>query len=175
MQYSTYLFYLSTGEYVLFVHDIWLPDAQQGFVCKFWFPWLSAHTNRLGDYIPVYIFTLQWGKLQAQSTNSLYHQSRHSFTLSFENSVVHHGSTCISLLSKTESLNDAIQEFPLAQPSWYLSRYRMLYIYVKRTRYFRDVFNETVIPLHLLDMRWLQKTRRLFGFLSSHMQQARVE
>ena len=43
-------------------------------------------------------------------------------------------------LLKAGSLDNAIQEFSLAKPSWYMSNYTTLYKYGKRTHYFLDVF-----------------------------------
>ena len=43
-------------------------------------------------------------------------------------------------LLKSGSLDNAIEEFPLAQPSWYMSHYTMLCKYAKQTRDFGRVF-----------------------------------
>ena len=43
-------------------------------------------------------------------------------------------------LLKTGSLDNAIEEFSLAWPSWYMSHYTMLYKYGKQTRDFWGVF-----------------------------------
>ena len=52
-----------------------------------------------------------------------------------------------------------------------MSHYTMLYKYGKRTReflflfYFRGVSNKIIITLSLLDMKWLQPSRRYVDYL----------
>ena len=44
------------------------------------------------------------------------------------------------LLLKTGSLDNAIREFSLAKPSWYMSHYTMIYKNGERMRGFLDLF-----------------------------------
>jgi len=50
------------------------------------------------------------------------------------------GLACIAIMIKTGSFDNAIQEFSLGYPLWYISHYTMLYKYGKRTRNFWDAF-----------------------------------
>ena len=62
------------------------------------------------------------------------------------------------LLLKTGSLDNANREFSLAEPSWYMTHYTMIYKNGERMRdflgpsflYFGGVFNQTIIPLALV-------------------------
>ena len=75
------------------------------------------------------------------------------------------------LLLKTGSLDDEIQQFPLAEPPWYMSHYTMFYkygkgvhnfffgggeggVYIFIVLYFLEgVFNKTLLFHSCLDMR----------------------
>ena len=73
-------------------------------------------------------------------------------------------------LLKTGSLDNAIREFSLAKPSWYMSHYTMIYKNGERMRDFFGPFYfywslvfyiwgafliKQLFHSHLLDMRWL--------------------
>ena len=65
------------------------------------------------------------------------------------------------LLLKTGSLDNAIEEFSLALPSWYMSHYTMLYKYGKQTGDFWGVF---ILSLVYFSTFWG------VGYLPSHIQ-----
>ena len=72
--------------------------------------------------------------------------------------------TIYTILLETGSLDNAIREFSLAKPSWYMSHYTMIYKNGERMRdfwvslfllqfsflYFGGVSNKTIIPLALV-------------------------
>ena len=97
-----------------------------------------------------------------------------------------------SSLLKTGSLDNAIREFSLASPSWYMSHYTMHYKYSKQTRdfwgvcilvwsnflSFGGVFNKTIIPFALVgyEIGYSQLgPMGLVGYLPAHIQRALME
>ena len=53
------------------------------------------------------------------------------------------------LLLKTGSLDNAIREFPLAKPSWYMSHYTMIYKNGERMRDFLGLFVFIVVQFSI--------------------------
>ena len=95
-------------------------------------------------------------------------------------------------LLKTVSLDNAIREFSLAQPSWVMSHYTMLCKYCKQTRdswgvfifslvyfsIFWGRFDKTIIPFALVgyEIGYSQLgPTGLLGYLPSHIQCALME
>lgn len=52
---------LSADEFLPVLLPVCCSDWTQGALCSFWIQWQPTYINRLDDYLPVHLFSLQWG------------------------------------------------------------------------------------------------------------------
>lgn len=58
---NNWLFFIPADEFLPVFLSLCCSDWAKGTVCGFRVYWQPAHVNRLDDYLPVHLFSLQWG------------------------------------------------------------------------------------------------------------------